>query len=459
MKKKLALLLVPLLLTSCCAHGYDDFEFKEQPASTLTPISDRTRVTSYTDEGEVDETLAVFESADGLCRIEQKAHYFDVTVDIEKGGHYAAAKSYGELIREACPSFGEILEPYLYENVYYAFNEYTGDTYGELQNRVNILFESLPTEYQEEITGLAEGVSGGLHGVEPDGIMTYEEIVFAQFIPDAVRSTACSGISIDGTRTKSGSRITSRLMEWFIGTSGQITKAHAVTHFKNGDKSFTSVATLGMLDGITLVNDNGVMASILDVGSADTPYMAEGKKSYTFGVRTAVEEYSNAHDAAIYMRDTAPDYTFCANIFITDATDALCVEMVAAEAEGTPAIRDEDSKLNLGVEQTATGCLFVVNGYMLEGNRDTITNFLHNAIRFKRMNEWFAGDEKFSLGEYKERITSEEDSDDNDFDVIGNNNGAFHLLLVDYATGTMQVSFAVEEPDKSAPVFYDIGGF
>ena len=96
---------------------------------------------------------------------------------------------------------------------------------------------------------------------------------------------------------------------------------------------------------------------------------------------------------------------------------------------------------------------------MLEGNRDTITNFLHNAIRFKRMNEWFAGDEKFSLGEYKERITSEEDSDDNDFDVIGNNNGAFHLLLVDYATGTMQGSFAVEEPDKSAPVFYDIGEF
>ena len=104
-----------------------------------------------------------------------------------------------------------------------------------------------------------------------------------QIIPDALRPTACSALSLGGEKTVSGKRISIRNLEWNTGSNNQMTKIHAVTHMKKGENSITTVGILGLLDIITAVNDDGVMIAILDVGSKEElPFVYNDKKCYTF---------------------------------------------------------------------------------------------------------------------------------------------------------------------------------
>ena len=260
MKKKLLVFLLScqVLLSACTGNGYDNFSFP--------PINQHKIETHYEDHGEVLPTVSRAASDDGICVIENKGIYFDVTLDLEKGDHYAAGKAYGEAIMKIMPDAEGIMESYIYENIEDAFTNVDDTLYRRLNTRATILFDSIHKEYQDEIRGIAEAFASG-EGMIKDGKLSFEEFRLAQFIPDAVRGTACSAVSLDGSRTESGKRITSRLLEWYTGTENQIAKIHAVTHIKNAEKSYTAVGCIGLMTTLTAINRSGVMVGELDVGS------------------------------------------------------------------------------------------------------------------------------------------------------------------------------------------------
>ena len=123
-----------------------------------------------------------------------------------------------------------------------------------------------------------------------------------RIVSDALRATACSALSVGGSHTESGHRISLRNLEWNLGSTSQMTQIHSVAHMKKGDRSLTSISMLGILDMITSVNDDGVMIGILDVGTVNhMEFVYEGKKCYTYEIRYALEQFDNAYNIRIQL--------------------------------------------------------------------------------------------------------------------------------------------------------------
>ena len=222
-KKCLAGIASVLLLTSCTSKAtYEGFVFPNQGGSTLTPVEEYKRTLELEDVCTEEPTLSTYSSDDGLCIIEKKEHYYSVTLDLEKGDHYKAGAAYAEAILKTSSDFAENFEPYLFENITMAFSEVNEESYKSLTERVTALKDSLEEEYRLEVEGFADRISGGVHGYEKDGIISYEEALTLQMVPDALRGTSCSAVSLDGSRTVSGKRISARILEWLTGSSDQL---------------------------------------------------------------------------------------------------------------------------------------------------------------------------------------------------------------------------------------------
>ena len=451
-----AMTLVCSLLTSCATNSYDNFSFPEKEDSVLVKVADYSRKTDYDNDAPYDPTVTTVSSSDGLCVMEVKEHYFDITLDLEKGDHYSVGKAYGEVLRMVAGDCFSSMESYLYENARYFFNNVDDSTYEELGKRTASLYSSLPKDYQDEIRGLSEMVTDSKGFVE-DGVLSYDEMILAQFIPDALRGSACSAVSLDGERTESGKRITSRLLEWPTGTKSQVANMHAVVHYIHGESSFVSVGVLGVLTPFSLMSSHGVVIGMLDVGSDDTAFTCENKASYTFGMRYAIENTTTAREASEYMAEHAYEYTYCANIFVTDEKDAFCVEMPVTPENGKPIIRSKETPIFSTLPNTAENCIYVVNGFVCEGHKDIVTYKLGNRIRWERFDSWFTGNMKFSLETFKEIMTCE--NTERAMQVVGNNDSAFHWVIADYDTRTIQASFTVADPKGDAPVLYTVAQF
>ena len=458
-KTFLAGIVSVLMLTSCTANAtYEGFVIPNQGGSTLTPVTEYSRTLDLDDICPEEETISEYTSDDGLCVIEKKKHHYAVTLDLEKGDHYKAGAAYADAILKAAPDFGESFEPYLFENITMAFSEANEESFKSLTERVTALKNSLEEEYRLEAEGFADRISGGVHGFSKDGIISYEEALTLQMVPDALRGTSCSAVSLDGSRTVSKKRISARILEWLRGSSDQISQIQTVLKYKNGDRSITTVSALGLLDAISGFNENGVLAGILDVGGTNKcEYTYEGKTCYTFALRHALENSVNARDVAEYMLAESDKFTFSHNIYVTDEKDAFCVENSANELLGKARIRTESTPLRPDYANSPDGAFFVVNCYVSEESPDKNAFDLRNLIRWRKLSEWFDGDEKFTSGSFRSRLASEtKENYDRDLPVEGADADAFHVLVIDYSTGEVCASFYRPDDEAGIPEYIKI---
>ena len=415
----------------------------------------------YLEEAVREASKKTYSSKNNLCVIDVYPDYYDVTLDYEKGSRKEVGSAYARTIREACKDFEAIVEPYIYENIRYAFSGQLSQ-YESVEERMNILLESMPNEYREEMEAFAETISNGNHGFCEDGKLSYEEAMIVQMVPDALRESACSALSLWGDKTVSGDKITLRVLEWRLGSENQTGKIAAVTHMKNGKKSLTSIGMLGLLNILTAVNDDGVFAGILDVGTEkEEPFVCEGKTCYTYAIKYALEEFDNATDVGNYLVEKSGDFTWCHNVMITDKDSAYCAEdcvsEVAEKGEGFSILRDENTPIHEGLSWDNKDSLCVVNSFTSKGNQDGFSGSLSNMVRFQKYNDWVAAKEKFSLADIKEMITCEKGNQ-----LLVENvrrAGTVHIVLVDYATGNIQVSFTGSEGVIDQPEFLDVGYF
>ena len=447
--------MAAVLLSGCgnkAAVEINSLEVMKPVDSYLTK-----EVREYKDEGTKETSVSTLSSEDGLCVIKVMPSYYDVTLDYEKGDRASVGKAYGTLIRERMPDYIDVMEPYIYENIRMAY----GGNYTEaaVETREKVLFESWRQEYREEISAFAEAISGGVHGSAEDGKLSYEEAVLAQMIPDALRPTCCSALSLWGSKTSTGDRITLRNLEWNLGSDNQMGKIHAVTHMKNGDRSLTAISALGLLDIISGINDNGVFAAILDVGSVqDEAYVCEGKKCYTMDLRFALEECSTARDLGEFMVRESGNYTWCHNLIITDSNDSFCAEdcvsQVVESGYGKSVLRDCNTPILKGLSWDSRDSLCVVNSFASEGNQDGFSGSNSNIIRFAKYNEWVKAKDKFSPKDVKELITQETV----DQYVVQNAHsaGSAQLILIDYHTGSVQVAFSGPDGVTDKPDFIEV---
>lgn len=416
---------------------------------------------TYTDESEREEVIARASSADGLCVIETYGTYYDVTLDYERGTPSQVGAAYAEAILKTRPDYEEILEPYLYENIRNAFNG-RDIPYESLEKRILTLSGAIPKEYGEEVESFAKALSKGEEGYVENGKLSFVEVLTMQLIPDALRPTACSALSLWGSKTVTGDRISLRNLEWNIGSTNVMTEIHAVTHLKNGDGSMTTISMLGMLDVITAINDDGVLLGILDVGSKHSlPFTYEGKKCYTFEARYALEHFSTAREAGEFLVGESGDFTWCNNLFITDAKDAFCCENataeVAAASQAKSVLRSADSELLEGLSWDVPDSFCVVNSFATKGNQDGFSGDPANRNRWVKYHHYVEEKEKFSVADVK-GIMAREIVDQ--YEVINvHNHGTVHTVIVDYATGKIHVSFTKGSCADDVPRFIEVGSY
>ena len=460
-KKKIFTLASALVfaasLFSCGRTGYDDFSFPEQEESTLRPVSDIYRDNSGDDLTPVrEESNRTVRSSDGLCVIECMDSYFDVTLDYEKGSFRDAGAAYAEVIPLVFEGYQELCEGYIFENIKAAFNDLNGD-YSGIDNRTEILCDLLGRNYRDELEGFAEKISGDSEGIKEDGILSAEEACLMQLIPDVLRGTACSALSADGSVTSTGERLSCRLLEWQLGSENQLCRCHTLLHMKNGDKSFVSVTYLGFLTILTAVNNDGVMLGELDVGSMNmVEYSCEGKTSYTYAMRYALENCTTAREAAGYLAANASDYPYCVNVFATDKSDAVVAELAVVPEEGTSLLRDSSTPLIDGLEWDSGKYICAVNSFAAKGNADGITHYTDNIVRWNRYNELFCGETALSPERMRHLMTCE--STDNDLVRI-RSDGLVHMVIADYSDCRLQAILTDTGGVDDEQRFVDLGSW
>lgn len=444
-------------LTACSGNteSYDIYEIPNQGESEIKPVSSFYVEGSYEGrEPEVQETLETFKSGNGLCVIEKKEDYYDVTLDYENGSYEEVGAAYAETILMAYPEYGAVLEPYLYENIKLAFPNLQGD-YTPVLKRLNSLKASLTEEYQKEMEHFAKVISGGEQGFVENGKFSYEEAMLAQMIPDALRGTSCSAMSVWGEKSATGETITARILEWDLGSENQMCNVHCVVHMKNGEKSITGISVLGLLDVLTAVNDDGVFIGILDVGSGGD-YVYEGKTCYTYDIRYALENMDNAKEVGNYLIANSTNYTWSHNLILTDKNNSYCVENCVVEGEGVSLLRDTSTKLHDHLVWDNPDSLCVVNAFAAAENADNLTGNQENLVRWLKYNEWIAKKDKISVIDVKDMLTCEKV----DSDVVTVHSGTvFHMVILDYATGKIQVAFTGTEGVVDKPEFVDVGEY
>lgn len=418
----------------------------------------------YSDEGTPAVLISEYSTDDGLCTIKVYDRYYDVTLDEENGTPYEAGRAYAMALSEVCPEVMASMEPYIFENIRMAFPD-IGDDYSAVEERMQDLFDSLDPNYQDEITGLCDELCGDARGLSPDGILSVEEMMLMQMVPDCLRPTSCSGLSLWGSKTATGDMISVRCLEWSLGSDNSMTRIHCLLHIRNGENSITNIGFLGLFDTISGINDNGVFMAILDAGSGD-PYDHEGRTCYTFAVRHALEQFDNARDAGQYMIDNSPSFTYCHNIMITDGTDAFCAEDATAQViergAGFPFLRDAGTPIMNDVSWDSPDSLCIVNSFLSEGNYDNMSGEPANVIRFSKYNEWVSGTDVFTLEALKDMMTQETV----DTRLYGNvtvqnvhRSNLTQMIIVDYHTGSIQIAFTGSEGVTDKPVFTDVGSY
>ncbi|MCR4793280.1 MAG: hypothetical protein K5871_11055 [Lachnospiraceae bacterium] len=458
-KRTGSLALTGALLASLCGCGTSGIPSSE--GMRLVGSFNVEEEAQYSDESKTEEVLDTFASDDGLCVIGKYPSYYDVTLDYENGTSAEVGAAYAMTILKAVPDYEECFEPYLYENIRDLFSG-REINYSALETRIMTLEASIPDKYREEIESFARTIAGDEEGYEENGKLSYIEAITMQMIPDALRPTACSALSIGGSRTASGERITMRNLEWNIGSSAQMTMLHCVTHMNRGDGSITSVAVLGLLDMITAINDDGVMIGILDVGTVNgMPFVYENKKCYTFEIRYALDHFDNARDAAEYLSEESGDFTWCNNLIVTDANDAFCCENATSEVQeagrAVSVIRTPDSELMEGLEWDTPDTLCIVNSFATRGNQDGFTGIPSDITRFVKYNRWVREIGEFTVADMK-GIMSREVVDQ--YEVVNvHNSGTVHTFIVDYATGNLHVAFTSGSCADDIPEYILVGNY
>ena len=415
----------------------------------------------YTDESPTETMTGSWSSEDGLCTIVKFPTYYDVTLDYENGSPAEVGAAYAETILKAVPDYEELFEPYLYENISCLFDG-REINYEALERRITTLEASIRDEYKEEIESFARTISAGEEGYSENGKLSYIEAITMHLIPDALRPTACSALSVGGSHTESGHRISLRNLEWFLGSASQMTMIHSVAHMKKGDRSLTSISMLGVLDMITSVNDDGVMIGILDVGTVNhMEFVYEGKKCYTFEIRYALEQFDNARDAAEFLTSECQDFTWCNNLLVSDDKDAFCCENPTREVveagRAFPAVRDADSELMEGLVWDTPDVLCIINSFATVGNQDGYTGNLGEINRFVKYNNWVKEVGIFSVADMK-GIMAREVVDQ--YEVVNvHSSGTVHTVIVDYATGDIHVAFTYGKCADDVPEYILVGNY
>lgn len=308
--------------------------------------------------------------------------YYAVTLDYANTTHKEMGRQLALSIRSVMPEYEQTLDGLLNLQMQILSTIIDGLTFDMIIARANALLPNLPREYQDEIAGMQETFNYNVDSLG-DGKLSRNELLVFQLFPDVIRAYSCSASAAFGNGSVTGKTIIGRNLDWFSATLKAGAALHAVTTFKNGDKSVCNISLLGHLAAVSMFNTHKVFGAVLDSDTgAAYPDVQPGSsyRSYIFDLRYALENNATLTGVSNYMSDHTKKYTYNHLIFLVDENSAGVVENDVNDNLGSGrGLRVYDSALNENLEpgQTwvdmndnpITGALAVVNDFRLKGNQ------------------------------------------------------------------------------------------
>ena len=319
---------------------------------------------------------------DGVS-ITDKGNYYNVVLDFTSGlSRKQIGEAYAKGILQLVPEYEALVDSYIAENL--IKSEYKYAFY-----RMEDIKPQIDSEYAEEIEGMASVFSGGDSDLRSDNKISDNEMYLFNIFTDAIRGTQCSYVSVFGSRSETQKTVAGRNLDWYGGKQNQLPRIQAVINYIYPEKKICSIGYLGFMGILTALTDDKVFAGILDAGT-NAAYTSEGRRSYVFDLRTALEKTSTMNDAAEFMRDPQKLYAYNHLIGFSDADSSIILEnnFSGNGVDGNRvkrAIRLSDSKLNKEITWGISDAIAAVNCFMLYGNNDNYTPNKYNTKRWKNI--------------------------------------------------------------------------
>ncbi|MBC7869660.1 MAG: hypothetical protein H7Y09_02380 [Chitinophagaceae bacterium] len=325
--------------------------------------------------------------------VERPTHY-EITVNMIGTSQQNMGRDYINEVRKILPQFEAIVDGYLSDS----------GVDNSIISRMASIRPKIPASYREELDGMASQLSGGTTNSIGDGKLSRDELYATNLVPDILRGSQCSTISVFGSASDTGHTMTARALDWPTGSTNQLAKLHAVTKIVNGAKSITTVGFLGFVGIISAYNDSGIFSAILDSGT-NQPYSANNKSSYVFDLRYALENLSTIDEIGAFMTDSTRSYAFSHNIVLSDETQTKIVENDLTSSANRR-LRSYNSTLHAPVSWSPTNAIASVNSFLLSGSYDNHTADTTNTARWTSYQTLTASaGPVYTLAELQEVIT------------------------------------------------------
>ncbi len=312
--------------------------------------------------------------AAGHVTMTDRGNYYEVVIDVRGGYNLAdAAEEYVDKLREMVPNFESLGDSYINDLLTVELGDDmpvpVSMIYQYLLQRVEDFKSQIPQEYHDLIQGVADKLSGGTTNLLGDGKLSVDETFLLNLIGDVARATQCSSLSVWGSRSATGGTITTRNFEWYAGSQNQLAQLHAVTTIKTDSGSVCTVGFLGLFAAVSILNDHGIFAALLDSPTGAT-YSSAGKRSYPFDLLYAMLHYGSIEEVAAYLSEEDHHYAYNHDILFSDGNRALVLEnnFSGSGSDMHRALRAWDSELQEGISWGFDNALCVVNSFMLKGN-------------------------------------------------------------------------------------------
>lgn len=349
----------------------------------------------------------------GAVTITSTPRYYVVEID-KRGSRYSdyeIGQQYGEALMKAVPNWNDRIGLYLTEaalvtKIY--FNN-------EVPDRIYKIKANMRQEYIDEIEGMATKVAG--YGQWKPLTMMW----FYSLMPDILRVTGCAGYGVNPPKSETGQTIAFRTLDWGggynFGYGDLLSDLQAVTKILYDDRTIYLFGALGNLGCVTGVNSTTrVFGAILDSPVTSEPYSADGRRSYYYDLRYALESGKTSGDVAAFMKDASRTYTYNHLIMLADRNEVTFLENNISMKGEAPSreLRRHDSPMNPWIEWPWTGdnIIAAVNSFNLAGQVDNF-NDSHNynpkrwvLLTSRTLNAFIKGDQKLNYKEVRDIMCS-----------------------------------------------------
>jgi len=375
-------------------------------------------------------------SVDGVS-ITDKGNYFSVVLDFTTGlTHRQVGEAYAKGILQLVPDYEALVDSYIAENIIHS-------EYKPAFNRIEDIKPGINDDFIEEIDAMASVLSGGGNDLRSDGKVSRNEFYLFNLFTDVVRGTQCSYISVFGTRSATKKTITGRNLDWYGGSRNQLPRLQAVITHLYPDKKVCSIGYMGFMGVITGFNNSRIFAGILDSGT-NAAYTSEGRRSYVFDLRYALENMRTMDDAAEFMRDPSKLYTYNHIIGFSDPDRSIILEnnFSGSGSDGNRvkrAIRESDSGLNKNINWGISNAAAAVNSFVLYGNHDNHTPNKYNTKRWSNIKTQLQNEGSEVSSEKMKRIISYNRGKPGNFSESGDIYNKMTLQMIVFQPDTLSL--------------------